>query len=114
MKLWDLNKRQRDTRSSTSRVLQTTWASLFIGKDTSLKLQIGTMHNLLLSALEDLESRKHKVKWPWKVQVELKWCGLLAPWGRLLEVGGSVNPPVVSTWPAEIIADIPVSLQRGH
>ena len=71
------------------------------------------MDNLLLPDPEDLEPGRHKVKWPWKVQAEPKWCGLLAPWGRLLEVGRSVNPSVIGAWPEEVVVDTPVFIAKG-
>ena len=115
--LRDLNERPRDGRPSALKMLQTTWASplriQITSKDTSLKPQVGTMNNLLLPAPDDLEPGRHKVKWPWKVQAGPKWCGLLAPWGRLLEVGGSVNPSVIGVWPTEVIVDTPVFIARG-
>jgi len=61
--------------------------------------------NNLLPAPEYMEPGKHKVKWPWKVQEGPKWCSLSAPWERLLEFGGSVNPLVVNAWPAEVVVD---------
>ena len=66
--LQDLNERPRDGRPSTLRMLHTTWASpLWIeitGKENSLKPQVGTMNNLLLPVLEDIDPGRHKVKWP--------------------------------------------------
>jgi len=51
--LWDLNERQKDDRHSALRMLQITWAFQLripvTGKYTSLKLQIGTRYNILLS-----------------------------------------------------------------
>jgi len=97
-------------------MLQTTWASplriQITSKDTSLKPQVGTINNLLLPAPEDLEPERQKVKWPWKVQPGPKWCGLLAPWGRFLEVGGSVKPPVMGTWPAKVVVDTLVFIAK--
>lgn len=38
-----------------------------------------------------------------EVQIGLKQCSLLAPWGRLLEEGRLVNLQVMTTWIPEII-----------
>ena len=70
-------------------MLQTTWASplsiQITGTDNQVgnSPQIGNENNLLLPAPANLEPGTHRIKWPWKVQVGPKWCGLLAPWGRL-------------------------------
>lgn len=45
------------------------------------------LNNLMLPAPENLKPRTCKVKWPWEVQVGLKWCSLLALWKKLLEEG---------------------------
>ena len=99
------------------KILQTTSASPFrvqiTGIDNWLRPQIGNKNNLLLPALENLEPGTPKTDWPWKVQVGPKWCGLLAPWGRLLEVGGSVVPLVIGTWPADIVVNTPVFITKG-
>ena len=60
-----------------------------------------------------LDPGTHRIRWPWKVQVGPKWCGLLAPWGRLLEVGGSVVPPVIGTWPTNIVVSTPIFTAKG-
>ena len=77
-------------------MLQTTWASplsiQITGTDNWVRPQVGNENNLLLPAPENLEPGTHRIKWPWKVQVGPKWCGLLAPWGRLLEVGRLDSP----------------------
>lgn len=44
-----------------------------------IKLQIGTMNNLLLPVPVGLEPGNHMVEWPWEVQVGPKHCSLLAP-----------------------------------
>jgi len=84
--LRDLNERPRDSRPSALKMLQTTWASLLriqiMGTDNQVGPQIGNENNLLLPAPENLDLGIHRIKWPWKVQVEPKWCGLLEPWGR--------------------------------
>ena len=102
--LRDLNERPRDGRPSALRMLQTTWATplriQITGTDHQVRPQIGNENNLLLPAPENLDPGTHRIKWPWKVQVGPKWCGLLAPWGRLLEVGGSGVPPVIGTYVA--------------
>lgn len=81
--------------------------------DSQVKPQISNENNLLLPAPENLDPGTHKIKWPWKVQVGLKWCGLLAPWGRLLEVGGSVVPLVIGTWPTDIVVNTPIFTAKG-
>ena len=68
-----------------------------MGTDHQVRPQIGKENNLLLPAPENLDPGTHRMKWPWKVQVGSRWCGLLAPWGRWLEMGGSVVPPVIGT-----------------
>ena len=83
------------------------------GTDNWVRPQVGNENNLLLPAPENLEPGTHRIKWPWKVQVGPKWCGLLAPWGRLLEVGGSVAPPVIGTWPTDIMVNTPVFITKG-
>ena len=30
----------------------------------------------------------------------------------MLEVGGSVNPPIIGSWPAEVVVDIPVFIEK--
>ena len=89
--LWDPNERTRGGRPSALKMLQTIWASPFRIQITNIgnqvRPQIGNENNLLLPAPENLDPSTHRIKWPWKVQVGPKWCGLLAPWGRLLEVG---------------------------
>ena len=66
-------------------MLQTTWASLlriqFMGTDNRVRPQVGNENSLLLPAPENLEPGTRRIKWPWKVQVGPKSCGLLAPWG---------------------------------
>ena len=47
------------------------------------------------------------------MQVGLKWCGLLSPWGRLLEVGGLVVPLVIGTWPTDIVVNTLVFIAKG-
>ena len=98
-------------------MLQTTWASLLsiriMRTNSQVRPQTGNENNLLLPAPENLEPAMHRTEWPWKVQVGPKWCGLLAPWGRLLEVGGSVVPPVIGTWPADIVVNTPVFSAKG-
>ena len=72
-------------------MLQTTWAFPLriqtTGSDNQVRPQIGNENNLLLPAPGNLEPGIHRIKWFWKVQVGPIRCGLLAPWGRLLEVG---------------------------
>ena len=98
-------------------MLQTTWASplriQITGTDNWVRPQVGNENNLLLPAPENLESGTRRIKWPWKVQVGPKWCGLLAPWGRLLEAGGLVVPPVIGTWPTDIVVNTPVFITKG-
>ena len=98
-------------------MLQTTWISLLRIQITSTGNQVrphtGNENNLLLPAPENLEPDTYRVKWPWKVQVEPKWCGLLALWGRLLEVGGSVVPPVIGTWPTDLVVNTLVFIAKG-
>ena len=93
-------------------MLQTTQASplriQITGTDNQVRPQIGNENNLLLPASENLEPGTHRIKWPWKVQVGPKWCGLLAPWGRLLEMGGSAVPLVIGTWPTDIVVNTPI------
>ena len=88
--LQDLNGRPTDGRSSALKMQQTTWASLLRiqipGTDNQVRPQIGNDNYLLLPAPENLDPGTHRIKWPWRVQVGPRWCGLLAPWGRLLEV----------------------------
>ena len=98
-------------------MLQTTWAFLLtiqiMGTNNRVIPWVGNENNLLLPASENLEPGTHRIKWPWKVQVGPKWCGLLAPWGRLLEVGGSVVPLVIGTWPRDIVVSTPVFITKG-
>ena len=98
-------------------MLQTIWASPFRIQITNIgnqvRPQIGNENNLLLPAPENLDPSTHRIKWPWKVQVGPKWCGLLAPWGRLLEVEGSVVPPVIGTWPTDIVVNTPIFIAKG-
>ena len=115
--LRDLNGRPRDGRPCALKMLQTTWASplriQITGSDNVVRPQVGNENSLLLPAPENLESGTRRIKWPWKVQVGPKWCGLLAPWGRLLEVGGSVAPPVIGTWLADVVVNAPVFITKG-
>ena len=83
------------------------------GTDHQVRPLIGKENNLLLPAPEKLEPGTHRIKWPWKVQVGPKWCGLLAPWGRLLEEGGSVVPPVIGTWPTDALVNTPIFIAKG-
>ncbi|XP_048789277.1 uncharacterized protein LOC125687936 [Lagopus muta] len=110
--LWNLKKRPQDGRPSALKMLQTTWASSLriqiTGIDNQGRPQIGNENNLLLSAPENLDPDTHRIKCPWMVQVGPKWCGVLAPWGRLLEVGGSVVPLVIGTWPMDIAVNTPI------
>ena len=110
--LWDLNEKPRDGRPSFLKMLQTTCISLLriqvTGTDNQVRPQIGNENNLLLPAPEYLDPGTHRIKWPWKVQVGPKWCGLLAPWGRLLEMGGSAVPLVIGTWPTDIVVNTPI------
>jgi len=69
--------------------------------------------NLLLPAPENLEPSTHKIEWPWKVQVGPKWCGLLVPRGRLLEVGGLVVLLVIDTWPAVVVVNVLAFFAKG-
>ena len=98
-------------------MLQTTWASLLriqiTGTDNQVRPQIGNENNLLLPAPENLEPGTHRIKWPWKVQVGPKWCGLLAPWGILLEMAGLVVSPVIGTWPTDIVVNTPIFIAKG-
>ena len=97
-------------------MLQTTWAfplrTQITGTDNQVRPQIGNENNLLLPAPENLEPGTHRIKWPWKVQVGPKWCGLLAPWGRLLEVGGSVVLPVIGTWLTGTVVNTPIFVAK--
>ena len=81
--LQDLNERPRDGRSSALKMLWTTWVSplriQITGTDNKIKLQVSNENNLLLPSPENLDPGTHRIKWPWKVQVGPKWCGLLAP-----------------------------------
>ena len=92
--LRDLNERPWDGRPSALRMLQATWATplriQMTGTDHQVRPQIGNENHLLLPAPENLDPGTHRIKWPWKVQVGPRWCGLLAPWGRLLEVGKGI------------------------
>ena len=76
------------------KMLQTMWASLFriqiMGTSNQVRSQTDNENNLLLPAPENLEPGTHRIEWPWKVEVGPNWCGLLAPGGRVLEVGGFV------------------------
>ena len=83
------------------------------GHDNQLRPQMGNENNLLLPAPENLEPGTHRIKCPWKVQVEPKWCGLLAPWGRLLEVGSLVVPLAIGTWPTDLVVNTPVFIAKG-
>ena len=112
--LQDLNERPRDSRLSALKMLQTAWASLLMGINNWVRPQVGDENNLLLPAHENLEPSTHRIKWPQKVQVGPKWCDLLAPWGRLLEVGGSAVHPVISTWPTNIVVNAPVFIAKGN
>ena len=98
-------------------MLQTTWAFLLriqiTGTDNQVRPQIGNENNLLLPVPENLDPGTHRIKWPWKVQVGPKWCGLLAPWRRLLEVRGLIVPLVISTWPTDIMVNAPVFTAKG-
>jgi len=98
-------------------MLRTTWASLLriqiMGTNNRVIPWVGNENNLLLPASENLEPGTHRIKWPWKVQVGPKWCGLLAPWGRLLEVGGSVASLVICTWLMDIVVNTPVFITKG-
>ena len=67
------------------------------GTGNQVRPQTGNENTLRLPAPENLQLGTYKIEWPWKVQVGLKWCGLLAPWGRLLDVGDSIVPPT-DTW----------------
>ena len=105
-------------RRQTLKMLQTTWASLLriqiTGTDNRGRPQIGLSENHLLPpAPENLEPGTHGIKWPWKVQVGPTWRGLLAPWRRLLEVGGSVVAPLSGAWPTEIVVNTPVFSAKG-
>ena len=84
-----------------------------MGTDNQVRPQIGNENNLLLPVPENLNPGTHRIKWPWKVQVGPKWCGLLAPWGRLLEMGGSVVPPVMGTRPMDIVVNTLVFIAKG-
>ena len=113
----DLNERPIDGRLSALKMPQTTWASLLriqiTGTDNHVRPQIGNENNLLLSAPENLDLGTYRIKWPWKVQVGPKWCGLLAPWGRLLEGGGSVVPLVIGTWSMDIGVLTTIFIAKG-
>ena len=115
--LQDLNERPQNGRPSALKMLQTTWASLFriqmMGTDNQVRPQIGNENNLLLPVPENLNPGTHRIKWPWKMQVGPKWCGLLAPWGRLLEVGGLVIPLVIGTWPMDIVVNTLIFTAKG-
>ena len=65
-----------------------------MGTSNQVRSQTDNENNLLLPAPENLEPGTHRIEWPWKVQLGPKWCGLLAPWERLLEVEGLVVSPV--------------------
>lgn len=97
-------------------MLQTTWASSFriqiTGTDNQVRPQISNVNNLLLPAPENLERGTHKIERPWKVRVGSKWCGLCAPWGRLLEVGASVVPLVRGTWPVDTVVSALVFITK--
>lgn len=72
------------------------------------------LNNLLLPAPEDLEPGIHTVKWPWEVQVGLKWCRLLALWRKLLQEGELVT---ASNWYVDLRnynTDPLFSLWRKH
>lgn len=92
--------RCRDGQPIVLHMLQTAWAFLLKiqikGTDACLKPQVGMLSNLLLPAPEGLVPGTYKVKWSWKMQTEPEWLGLLALWGRLLEVGGISNS--ASNW----------------
>lgn len=61
----------------------------------------------------NIKPSTHRREWPWKVQVGQKWCGLLAPWERLLEMGGSVVPLVIGTMPTDIVVKALVFIAKG-
>ena len=84
-----------------------------MGTDNQIRHQIGNENNLLLPAPENLDPGTHRIKWPWKVQVGPKWCGLLALWVRLLEVGSLVVPLVIHTWPKHIVVNTPIFIAQG-
>ena len=98
-------------------MLQTTWAFLLriqiTGTDNQVRPQIGNENNLLLPVPENLDPGTHRIKWPWKVQVGPKWCGLLAFCGRLLEVGGLVVPSVIGTWPTDTVVNTLIFFAKG-
>jgi len=76
--------------------------------------QTGMLNNLLLPAPEDLEPGIHTVKWPWEVQVGLKWCRLLALWRKLPQEGELVT---ASNWYVDLRnynTDPLFSLWRKH
>ena len=83
------------------------------GTGNQVRPQTGNENTLRLPAPENLQLGAYKIEWPWKVQVGLKWCGLLAPWGRLLEVGGLVVPLVIGTWPTDIVVNILIFIAKG-
>lgn len=70
---------------------------------TWVRPQVGSENNFLLPAPENLELGACRIEWPWQVQVGPQWCGLLASWGFLLEVGGSVVTLVKGTRPADVV-----------
>ena len=84
-----------------------------MGTDNQVRSQIGIENNLLLPAPKNLDPGTHRIKWPWKVQVGPRWCGLPAPWGRLLEVGCSAFPPVIGTWPTDTVVNTPIFIATG-
>jgi len=83
------------------------------GTFSQVRPQFGNENNLLLPAPENLEPVTCRIEWPWKVQVGLKWHGLLPPRGRLLEVDGLVPPPVISTWVSDIMVSTYVFITKG-
>ena len=49
------------------------------------------------------------------MQVGPKWCGLLAPWGDywMWEPTTTVVPPVIGTWPGDIVVNTLVFIVKG-
>lgn len=83
-----------------------------MASDNHARPQTVNENNLLLPAPDNVELCTHRTELPWKVQVGSKWCGPLAPWWRLLEVGSSVVSPVISTWPTDIVVNTLVFIAK--
>ena len=59
---------------------------------------------------ENLEPSTHKVEWPWKMEVGLKWTCTL---GEIIGGREISSPPVIGTWPADTAIKTPVFIAKG-